>query len=37
MKKDFVIINEEFYIMKDLSCFLIIDIDFMKSFNITFI
>ena len=36
-KKDFVIMNEEFYIMKNLSCFLIIDIDFMKSFNITFI
>ena len=29
--------NEKFHIMKNLSCFLIIDIDFMKSFNITFI
>ena len=36
-KKNFVIMNEEFHIMKNLSCFLIIDIDFMKSFNITFI
>ena len=36
-KKDFVTMNEEFHIMKNLSCPLIIDIDFMKSFNITFI
>ena len=36
-EKDFVIINEKFHIMKNLSCFIIIDTDFMKFFNIKFI
>ena len=36
MKGDFVIMKKKFHVMFELSCFVIIKMDFMKSFDITF-